>query len=127
MPPEYSRRLALAVPDDLRTVTLLHTTLHPHWGQWLAHCAGLSATEVEAMQSLHFDHTLLAIEAARRGRGLVLCSPMLVEEELADGSLHAPISCELELPKSYYLVQSLASPLRPVAELLKAWILEEFR
>lgn len=124
--PEYSRRLPLVTPRDLRAATLLHTTLHPHWSQWLAHCAGLSGAEAEAIKGLHFDQTLLAIEAARRGRGLVLCSPILVEEEVAEGSLHEAFPCVLKLPKSYYLIEPRATPLRPVAELLKAWILEEF-
>lgn len=124
--PGYVERLELHELADVRRATLLHTTLHPHWVEWLGRFAGMTPEQVDAIGGLHFDQTLLAIEAARRGRGLVLCSALLIEEELAEDGLYAPFDCELELPKSYYLVQPSAAALRPAAELLKEWILAEF-
>lgn len=45
----------------------------------------------------HFDQSLLAIEAAKRGNGVVLASPYLTETEVASRALSTPFDACLAL------------------------------
>ncbi|MBS0555672.1 MAG: hypothetical protein JSS47_24600, partial [Proteobacteria bacterium] len=69
--------------------------------------------------------SLMAIEAARQGQGLVMTSPHLVEAELAEGSLVQPFAQVLPLAQGYYLVHHAKLPLRPAAETVKQWLIDE--
>lgn len=122
--PDYAHNLDLRTAADLSRATLLHTTLHPHWPAWLSLYADLSAEQVAALPGLHFNQTLLAIEAARYGRGVVLCSRLLVEAELAAGLLIEPFNYALPLTHAYYLVHRRGRTLRPTAQTLKDWLLQ---
>lgn len=120
---DYARKLGLPTPAALAGVTLLNTTLHPHWTAWLGRFAGMDKEHVAALPQLHFNQTLLAIEAARYGRGVVLCSRQLVESELDKGLLVEPFDCALPLEQAYYLVHRRTNGLRPAVQVLKAWLL----
>lgn len=74
-------------PADIGNATLLHTTLHPDWTAWLNCHTPLTPERIASLNGIHFDQTLLAIEAAKQGQGLLLCHPKLVEEELTQGTL----------------------------------------
>jgi LysR family transcriptional regulator, glycine cleavage system transcriptional activator len=121
--PAYVRGQRLRRPADLARATLLHTTLHPHWLPWLERFAHFDAEKVAALPGVRFDQTLLAIEAARHGRGAVLCSRVLVEAELAAGLLVEPFDLALPLAHAYYLVHKRGAALRPPVQLLKDWLL----
>lgn len=121
--PDYAAKLGLAAPADLARATLLHSTLHPHWPAWLGRFAGLDATQVAALPGLHFNQTSLAIEAARHSRGVVLCSRLLVAEELRQGLLIEPFDCVLPVAQAYYLVHPRGASLRPAAQALHDWLL----
>lgn len=122
--PAYARELGLKTPDDLLRATLLHTTLQPLWPAWLRQFSHLSEAQIDAIPSLHFDQSLLALETARYGQGVVLSSALLAEAELRDGSLCEPFDCRLPVPKGYYVVHHKGSPLRPAALALKQWLLQ---
>lgn len=122
--PDYARRLQLQGPDDLVRTTLLHTTLLPYWRAWLQRFSTLSAAQMAAIPSQHFDQSMLAIETARHGQGVVLSGATLTEAELRDGTLCEPFALRLPVSKGYYLVHPRHSPLRPAAAALKAWLLE---
>jgi LysR family glycine cleavage system transcriptional activator len=66
---------------------------------------------------------LMGIEAARQGQGVVLTSALLVEEELANGSLVEPFSCRLALDVGYYVVHRRGADLPPAARQLAQWLL----
>lgn len=124
--PAYARRLALRHPSDLAAATLLHTTLHPHWTTWLRRHAGFSEERSAALPGLHFDQSLLAIEAALADQGVVICSPWLSEKEVRDGTLITPFdpaSHALPLSKTYHLVHPRQARLSPAAKDFKAWLL----
>ncbi|WP_397452427.1 LysR substrate-binding domain-containing protein [Pseudomonas sp. NA-150] len=123
--PGYAVRMGLKTANDLRRVTLLHSTLHPHWGDWLARFSDISHEEVAAMAGIHFDQSLMAIEAARHDQGVVLTSPMLTEEEVSSGVLIEPFSQRLLLAKGFYVVQPLSSTSRPAVRALKDWLIAE--
>ena len=125
--PRYLAALDPQGPDDLVRATLLLTTLQPHWPTWLRTYSGLTDAQIEAIPRIHFDQSLMAIEAARQGQGLVMTSPHLVESELAEGSLVEPFAQVLPLTQGYYLVHPDRLPLRPAAATVKAWLIEEAR
>ncbi|WP_338770224.1 LysR substrate-binding domain-containing protein [Massilia sp. METH4] len=122
--PAYARELRLEKPDDLARGTLLHTTFHPHWREWLLRFSALAARQVDAIPALHFDQGMLAIEAARHGQGAVLSSAVLTEVEVRDGTLCEPFPLRLPLSKGYYVVHHRQAALRPAAVALKNWLLE---
>ena len=124
--PQYARQCALTSPDDLLRTSLLHTTLLPHWNQWLKTFSTLSAAQIQAIPSQHFDQSMLAIEAARHHQGVVLSSPILTEVEMREGSLIEPFGLSglrLSTDKGYYLVHPQQATLRPAAAALKDWLL----
>lgn len=123
--PAYAKKWKLKRPEDLRSATLLHNTLHPHWSAWLTRFSNLGEAQIEAIAGIQFDQSLMAIEAAVRAQGVVLTSPILVESELAQGSLVEPFGKALPLPNGYYLVHPDADELQPGVKSLKAWMVEK--
>ncbi|WP_414440432.1 LysR substrate-binding domain-containing protein [Burkholderia sp. 22PA0106] len=121
--PAYAKRLKLKRPGDLVAATLLHNTLHPHWHAWLARFGPLDDAGIDAIAGIQFDQSLMAIEAAVRAQGVVLTSPVLVEAELAAGTLVEPFDAALPLPNGYYLVHPRTEALPPSAAALKAWMI----
>ncbi len=69
--PDYMKRLKIRHPDDVRKATLLHNTLHPHWSPWLGKFSRLSAEQIASIPGIQFDRSLIAIDAAVRGQGLI--------------------------------------------------------
>ncbi|BBL25277.1 LysR substrate-binding domain-containing protein [Comamonas terrigena] len=122
--PGYAQRLGLHQPDDLSRATLLHTTLLPYWRDWLRRFSSLGDAQIAQLPSLHFDQSMLAIEAARHHQGVVLSSPLLVQQELRDGVLCEPLGLRMAVDKGYYLVSPRHTPLRPAAAALREWLLE---
>ena len=121
--PDYARKLKLKTPNDLKRATLIHTTLHPHWGPWMEKFSQLSARQVTSIPGLHFDQSIMAIEAARHGQGAVLCSALLTEAEVREGALFEPFAGRLALSKAYYVTHDKTAKLRPAAVALKKWLL----
>nr|WP_242539857.1 LysR substrate-binding domain-containing protein [Trinickia mobilis] len=119
--PAYAKKWQLKQPEDLRSATLLHNSLHPHWSAWLARFGNLGDAQIEAIAGIQFDQSLMAIEAAVRAQGVVLTSAILVEAELAEGSLVEPFGKALSLPTGYYLVHPDTDELPQGVKLLKAW------
>ena len=121
--PGYAESLDLQTPADLTKATLLHTTLHPQWPAWLTRFAAMSPPQIAALPVLRFNQTLLAIEAARDGRGVLLCNRLLVQAELNEGRLIEPFDAALP-NDAYYVVHPRGTRLRPAAQLLKDWLLQ---
>ncbi|MBB6564351.1 LysR family glycine cleavage system transcriptional activator [Acidovorax soli] len=121
--PDYLRRLRIKTPDDLARATLLHTTLLPYWKPWLQRFSQLSGAQVDAIAGQHFDQSMMALETARHGQGVVLSSAILTEVELREGWLVEPFpAMRLPVGKGYYLVHRRGGVLRPAAAALKAWL-----
>jgi LysR family glycine cleavage system transcriptional activator len=121
--PAYARKLKLRTPTDLKRATLIHTTLHPHWDPWMVRFSQLSARQVKAIPGLHFDQSIMAIEAARQGQGALLCSALLTEAEVRARALFEPCAGRLALSKAYYVTHHSTAALRPAAAALKKWLL----
>lgn len=87
--PEYLRQLRIANVDDLARARLMVSRTRPSaWADW-ARCSGLldAATRVDEA----FDHFYLLIQGARCGLGLANVPRMLVRDDLASGTLVAPL------------------------------------
>ena len=117
--PAYREQLKLHSLDRLPGATLLYTTSHAHWSQWLL-SVGMSPDSFSS--SLTFDQSELAIDAARRDQGLVLTSPWLVEEDVQRGFLIPVFDSVLKTGKGYYLVQAKDVVLGEAAQLLRRWL-----
>ncbi|WP_254074847.1 LysR substrate-binding domain-containing protein [Pseudomonas graminis] len=116
--PAYRERLQLHSLDSLPGATLLYTTSHAHWSQWLS-SVGMYPDSFSS--SLRFDQSELAIDAARRDQGLVLTSPWLVEEDVQRGLLVPVVASALKTGKGYYLVQAKDVVLGEAAQRLRQW------
>jgi LysR family glycine cleavage system transcriptional activator len=103
---------------------LLHES-HPYdmWTPWFA-MRGLAEPNAEV--GLYFSHGTLAIIAAIDGEGVTLQPPQYVEREVASAALIAADPATLVSGLSYDLVWP-KRPLRPAAELFKAWLLDAAR
>lgn len=123
--PAYLRKLDRKDPGSLAGVTLIHTTMHPHWAVWLKRHAGLTPDAIEAIAGMHFDQSLLSIDAAKRHQGVVLTSPLLVQTEVEDGLLVEPFALGLPLDKGFYLVHPRTAQQRPAVQALKQWLIEQ--
>ncbi len=122
--PAYAARLKLKRPADLKRGTLLHNTLHPHWTNWLKRFSRLDDAQIESIPGIHFDQSLIAIEAAVRSQGAVLTSALLTEAEMAAGTLVEPFGFALPLPSGYCLVHPRAVELQQGAQTLKDWLMD---
>lgn len=123
--PDYARALALQHPDDLHRASLFYSTIQPYWPIWLARFSTLNEQAIAALPAIHVDQSLLAIESARLGQGMIMTSPLLTEEECASGSLIEPFPQRLPLDSGYYVVHPRRRPLRPAALRFKQWLLEQ--
>lgn len=118
----------LRKPADLRYHMLLHDdTLfgskgQPDWAIWLE---GAGVHEVDVSRGPHFNHSVLGLEAAVDGLGVVLGMKELAAGDLAAGRLVAPFEHSLTLPYSYYMVSAESAADRPKVAVFRKWLLDE--
>ena len=120
--PQYQEQLQLVALEDLRRATLIHTTSHANWARWLAQSGAFSSGTVSG---LRFDQSELAIDAARRGQGLVLTSPWLIEEDVECGRLVQLFGHSLITGKGYYVVHGVDKPLSAGGKALYEWFFHD--
>lgn len=123
--PAYRDKFALAKPDDLASATLLHTTVQPYWERWLKEVSSFDEATIKRLSSIYFDHSLTAIEAAKKDQGAILVSPLLVEDEVAGDVLIEPFVGKLALSAGYYVVYPKGVTLRPAVQSLREWLIAE--
>ncbi|WP_421869258.1 LysR substrate-binding domain-containing protein [Motiliproteus sp.] len=124
--PEYQQAKQLKQVNQLQQATLIVNSLQPFWDRWLNAFSTITADQRQHIATLHFDQALLAIDASKRHQGVVLCSEVMIQEELKRGELIEPFKQRLPLDKSYYLIHPKRQPLTRAATTLKAWLLEQF-
>jgi LysR family glycine cleavage system transcriptional activator len=126
--PVAAPRLRLRKPGDLRSATLIHSDWrrsdprNPTWRHWLR-IAGLEGIDPRA--GLRFSDETHAIQAAVAGNGVALHSLLLVQEELATGTLVIPFGPEIE-GFALHLVRGPERPLTQAIEAVQAWLRAEF-
>ncbi len=118
----------LRKPSDLRYHVLLHDDSlyvsegRPDWAQWLKE---VGVEGVDANRGPHFNHSILGLEAAVDGLGVVLGIRELAAHDLAAGRLVAPFELSMAMHSAYYLVSAEASADRPKVVVFRDWLLEE--
>ena len=124
--PALAATLALRTPQDLLRATLIHSSNGLTWSEYLRRVCG---EEVRPDNELWLDRSVMAIEAAVDGLGVVLESELLAAEELNDGRLIAPFNdaqFSIEVT-SYYLVRSRGyQSSSQAAATFEAWLRSAF-
>ncbi len=120
-PQLLGERIRLSV-DDLADLRLLHDEHRHDWQLWLE-AAG--ASRVDGRQGTVFVDSNGAIEAAKAGLGVALVRLSLVQRELAEGLLLAPIARSVASDLAYYLVYPATTLERPNVAVLRQWLLSE--
>lgn len=75
---------------DLLNAPLLHEESYRQWQLWFE----LHGVDAAALQGPRLWHAHLTIEAARRGQGVALANPFLLEDDLATGRLVPVLNCD---------------------------------
>lgn len=120
--PRLVQQLQLHKPDDLSRATLIHSSNALTWPDYLRKVVGSHI--IKARHELWFDRSIMAINAAVEGLGVVLESEILAAGELEEGTLVAPFrdtKFEVETV-SYYLVRSAAAKGRSHVGAFETWL-----
>lgn len=130
--PLCSPRLLDATPYPLRSVTNLghHTLLHdetdyrgrPAWSNWLAR---YPVDGVDVKRGLHFNHILMAMEAAIDAQGVLLGMDCLARGDIAEGRLCIPFDKRLPLEHAFHVVRPRATGRQYAIDGFVEWLLEE--
>lgn len=87
--PDYLRQMRIRSAADLAHTRLMVSRTRPSaWADW-ARCSGQADAELHVDEA--FDHFYLLIQGARCGLGLANVPRMLVRDDLASGTLVAPL------------------------------------
>jgi LysR family transcriptional regulator, glycine cleavage system transcriptional activator len=121
--PAVLRRTRVTQLRDLASLTWLTADMRPHdWPDWLAF-AGAAA--FSAPRQLSFDHTYLALEAARDGLGIAMAPLYLIQEDLASQTL-VPVFPARVMPSQPYVMACLASRQHEaMVAAFAAWLMAE--
>jgi LysR family glycine cleavage system transcriptional activator len=95
----------------------------PMWREWVAvaRAAGLEVPDLAALVTLRFQEDLHGIEATIAGQGIAICSDILTEAALADGSLVrvSPISL---LGYGFYSIHRPTHPKSAMIRVFDRWL-----
>lgn len=102
--PSLVAKLGLETLDDLKRATLIHSANALTWAEYFRR---VGHGELKPANELWLDRSMMAIDAAVNGMGVVLESEILAAQELEDGRLVAPFGAdELQVETtSYFLVK----------------------
>ena len=107
-------------PAALADLPLLQQSTRPDaWRQWFE-SQGVDA--LRAMAGPRYEQYSMQVAAATSGLGVALMPTLLIEAELATGSLVVASAHPVLSRRSYYLVQP-DLPERPALTLFKSWLL----
>ncbi len=113
---------------DLKRQTLLHDDTGTHydandyWDIWLA-AAG--AADLRLKHGAHLSHSVLALEAAAEGAGIVASLVEFAKPQLDAGRLVAPFKLRVNLPYAYYLVATGEAMAQPQVQAFVKWLREQ--
>lgn len=125
--PRLVRRRLLA-PADLRGFTLIDDDMgrlydgQDFWDMWLA-AAG--ATRLKLRHGAQFSHTMMALEAAVEGVGVLCTTLELARPQLESKRLVTPFALRLPLEYAYYLVLPEKSLSRTPVQAFIGWLKNE--
>ncbi|WP_430473679.1 LysR substrate-binding domain-containing protein [Thalassospira lucentensis] len=100
---------------------LVHTTRPKAWHSW----AQANGVTVAGSPGPGFEHFFMLIEAAKAGMGIALLPRVLIEGQLAEGSLEIISDAALTSPGAYYLITPENRINVPEVTAFRDWILRE--
>jgi LysR family glycine cleavage system transcriptional activator len=121
--PVCSPKLGLSHKEDLRQAPLIHIdgqsrpSPQPDWSRW---CAQAGIEGVDTTAGLRFPDSMLAVQAAIGGQGVVIVSRVLVEDAIQAGLLTTPFLQTLA-GDSYHFICCLGLETRADVVALRAW------
>ncbi len=113
---------------DLRHHTLIHDDMgklydgHDFWDLWLA-AAKIDGSRLR--HGSHFSHTVLALEAAAEGAGIVATVPELAQPQIDARRLIAPFELRVPLSYGYYLIAHADTVARAPVRAFLQWLRAE--
>jgi LysR family glycine cleavage system transcriptional activator len=126
--PALLERRPLRTPDDLAGHTLLHDEsdagdpLFPTWRDWLE-AAGVRGVDPE--RGLRFGLSIMAMQAALDGQGVLLGRSVLFDCDLREGRLVRPFELGVAVRPAYWLVCAPDGGERPMVRRFREWLLAE--
>lgn len=109
----------LAVPEDLRHHTLLHSILRPqHWPDWLQ---TIGASEVDAATGNIQGSSALCYQAAIEGQGIAMGQLTFVIDDIVAGRLVTPFKIIVEDDQAFNFIKG-AHPWSQKLEDFAGWI-----
>ncbi|KZL00070.1 Glycine cleavage system transcriptional activator [Pseudovibrio sp. Ad5] len=111
-----------SIKDLLGLPRLIHSTRLGSWEYWAE--AHKLSSYLPGDTSLSFEHFFMVLEAARQGLGLALLPSLLIEKDLADGTLIEPVPARHMTGNTYYIVGSSAAWRRPAVAALRDHLLQ---
>lgn len=120
-PDIISSERPLSAPRDIRHHRLIHSEVNLfRWANWVKeYCP----EPLDVSRGARFDRSFLSIEAAVAGKGICLESLLLVEKELADGSLIIPFSETGPEMDCHYITYLRSRARLPKIQAFRDWLL----
>jgi LysR family glycine cleavage system transcriptional activator len=121
---------ALRQPRDLRHFTLIHVhwqaqgVTWPTWQMWMG-AAGV--TGVDTTRGIHFEESVMAIQAAIDGQGVALGDSSLTATDLAQERLARPFDLAIDAPApfGYWIVMPPRTAEQPLVLAFRDWLRSE--
>lgn len=122
-PPSRKGSPTLRKPADVSKFVLLHHTSVPHaWSRWSLR---YDVQGLKTMSGPQFDQYHSLIRAVAVGMGLALVPSCLVEDDLAAGTVIAPLDQRHQEEMGYFLCYPAARQNHPPLVNFKRWVLAQ--
>lgn len=107
---------------DLTSLPLIHERSTRQWEDWFERAGVSKPVKAPGTRLWHAD---LSIEAVKLGQGVALVSELLVQKELAAGSLLEVVEVDVRLG-AYYFIAPLVRWDDPAIASLRQWLVRNF-
>ena len=113
--------------NSLAGLTLIHREDVPRswsWPDWGTFLTAVGIDGIDTTKGVRMDG-LMALDAARQGKGALLVNTTIAHQELAEGRLIRPIAESMATTCSYWLLTTRTELDRPEVMAFRAWLLDE--
>lgn len=117
--PTLLKQQPIEQPSDLRQHHLIHIHRRENWQLMLD---SLNIDNIDAQHGVVFSHTLMALQAAVHGQGIVVANKILAQKLINNGELVQVLNTALQDPKSFYVVCNPNDADNPVIQAFMTWI-----
>ena len=127
--PEYIEHCGIVIDhNNLARCDLLDLEYEQwHWMNWAIWLTEMELPLPASPRRMNCNNYPLLMDAAKRGSGVALGWRHLVDADINNGALVAPVESVVKTRFAYYLLHSFNDQLSPVAKWFMEWVLDEFR